>query len=290
MTDKVQYEAVPFEGKFKLTVEDKNGAQAVSDEFSFLMNKNSATLNITPANAFARSFRGVSLDVQTGKPEKYTLQYRLDGGSWTNAEGTVSGNTISYGKISGLAPDSEYEVRAIYNKNPYNSTDIVKVRTEADAQVGNNGFEDWTTETIKISVALASDRTLDWYLPYADAGSSWWAVTSKKSMPTSIMATTKTSVKSFPTVAYSPDCTSGTNPRTYILSMSADSTLTLSLPARHTRASCSSARLTIPETTRLTDTLSRAGLTNSLSNTSSPRKAARNSMSRWSSRMLMAMS
>lgn len=209
MTDKVQYEAVPFEGKFKLTVEDKNGAQAVSDEFSFLMNKNSATLNISGANAFARSFRGVSLDVQTGKPEKYTLQYRLDGGSWTNAEGTVSGNAISYGKISGLVPDSEYEVRAIYNKNPYNSTDIVKVRTEADAQVGNNGFEDWTTETIKISVALASDRTLDWYLPYADAGSSWWAVTSKKSMPTSIMATTKTSVKSFPTVAYSPDCTSG---------------------------------------------------------------------------------
>lgn len=210
LEDKLKYEASPFAGTFKLTVEDKNGAQAVSPSFSLKMLKNQATLNLSDANAFARSLRQVSLDVTTGKPEKYTLQYRTAGGTWVSVDGTLSGSTISYEKISGLTPSTEYEVRAIYNGNSDNATDIIKVTTEEAAQVYNSGFEDWTTETIKISVALASSRTLDWYLPYENASESWWAVTSKQSMPTSILATTKTSVKSFPTVAYSPDSYEGT--------------------------------------------------------------------------------
>ncbi len=209
MKYKTKYEESPFEGTFKLTIEDKNGAQVTSSEFSLKMLKNVAALTVNESNAFARSFRKINIAVTNGDPEKYTLQYRVKDGSWVNATGVVSGNSIDYEKISGIEPGTEYEFRAIYNNNPYNSTDVVTVKSEDAAQVGNAGFEDWTTETIKISVALSSSRTLDWYLPYSSATDSWWAVTSKKSMPTSILATTKTSVKSFPTVAYSPDCVSG---------------------------------------------------------------------------------
>ncbi len=209
LKDRLKCDAVPFEGKFNLTVIDKNGQSKESGEFSLKMLKNSASLVVTEANAFARSFRDVALDVAAGRPEKYTLQYRTADGSWKNAEGTASGSKVSYSRISGMTPGTEYQFRAIYNNNPSNATDVVTVKTEDAAQVGNAGFEDWTTQTITISVALSSDRSLDWYLPYKDASDSWWAVTSKRSMPTSILATTKTSVKSFPTVAYSPDCVSG---------------------------------------------------------------------------------
>ncbi len=209
MKNKLKYESTPFEGSFKLTVEDKNGAQASSSSFALKMLQNDATLSVSEDNAFARSFRKVNVTVTSGKPENYTLQYRSKDGKWTAAEGVITGNSIDYEKISGITPGTEYEFRAIYNNNPDNSTDTVTVKSEDAAQVGNSDFENWTTETIKISVAWASDRTLDWYLPYTDASDAWWAVTSKKSMPTSILATTKTSVKSFPTVAYSPDCVSG---------------------------------------------------------------------------------
>lgn len=209
MKNKLKYESTPFEGSFKLTVEDKNGAQASSSSFALKMLQNDATLSVSEDNAFARSFRKVNVTVTSGKPENYTLQYRSKDGKWTAAEGVITGNSIDYEKISGITPGTEYEFRAIYNNNPDNSTDTVTVKSEDAAQVGNSDFENWTTETITISVAWASDRTLDWYLPYTDTSDAWWAVTSKKSMPTSILATTKTSVKSFPTVAYSPDCVSG---------------------------------------------------------------------------------
>ena len=78
------------------------------------------------------------------------------------------------------------------------------VTTEAAAQVGNAGFQDWTTERITIKVQLSDDRQLDWYLPYNSISNNWWAVTSKRSIVTNILATTETCVKSFPTVAYSP--------------------------------------------------------------------------------------
>ena len=209
LKDCLKYEAAPFAGTFKLSVTDKNGNTAESGEFSLKMLKNNAVLNLSEANAFARSVRNVSLNVETGKPENYTLQYRTVDGTWKNADGVVSGKVVAFNKIAGLTPGTDYQFRAVYNNNPDNATDVITVKTEDASQVENAGFEDWTTETITISVAASSNRQLDWYLPYQDASSGWWAVTSKQSMPTSILSTTWTSVKSFPTVAFSPDAHSG---------------------------------------------------------------------------------
>lgn len=209
MKDRMKCGDTPFEGKFSLTVTDKNGVSAESGEFSLKMLKNSASLDISEANAFARSFREVKLAVTAGRTEKYTLQYRTSGGSWKAVDGTVSENAVNYAKISGMTPGTDYQFRAIYNANPDNATPVVTVRTEDAAQVGNSDFEDWTTETLTLNVTAEGKRYLDWYLPYKDASDAWWAVTSRQSMPTSFMSTTWTSVKSFPTVAYSPDVYSG---------------------------------------------------------------------------------
>lgn len=213
LSQKVKYEAVPFDATFKVRVVDNNDNTVTSAPFTIKIQKLTAQVNVAEANAFARSFRGVTMTVNEGTASKFALQYRTGEGDWTtvNPE-TIDGNTLTFTKIGGsLLPETAYQFRSIYDNNAAEVSDNVVVTTEAAAQIGNAGFEDWTTETIKISVTAAKDRELDWYLPYTNSSDNWWAVTSKKSIVTSILATTETCVKSFPTVAYSPkEFTEGT--------------------------------------------------------------------------------
>lgn len=211
LSQKVKYEADPFYATFNVCVVDNNGNTVTSAPFTIKIQKLTAQVNVAEANAFARSFRGVTMTVNEGTASKFALQYRTGEGDWTTVKPeSIEGNTLNFAKIGGsLLPETAYQFRSIYDNNAAEVSDNVVVTTEAAAQVGNAGFEHWTTETIKISVVAAKDRELDWYLPYSNNSDSnnsdsWWAVTSKKSIVTSILATTETCVKSFPTVAYSP--------------------------------------------------------------------------------------
>lgn len=213
LSQKVKYETVPFDATFNVRVVDNNDNTVTSAPFTIKIKKLTAQVNVAEANAFARSFRGVTMTVNEGIASKFALQYRTGEGDWTTVKPeSIEGNTLTFAKIGGsLLPETAYKFRSIYDNNAAEVSDNVVVTTEAAAQVGNAGFEDWTTETIKISVVAAKDRELDWYLPYSNNSDSWWAVTSKKSIVTSIFATTETCVKSFPTVAYSPkEFTEGT--------------------------------------------------------------------------------
>ena len=211
LSQKVKYEADPFDATFKVRVVDNNGNTVTSAPFIIKIQKLTAQVNVAEANAFARSFRGVTMTVNEGIASKFALQYRTGEGDWTTVKPeSIEGNTLNFAKIGGsLLPETAYQFRSIYDNNAAEVSDNVVVTTEAAAQVGNAGFEEWTTETIKISVEAAKDRKLDWYLPYSNNSDSnnsdsWWAVTSKRSIVTNILATTETCVKSFPTVAYSP--------------------------------------------------------------------------------------
>ena len=206
LSQKVKYEAVPFDATFNVRVVDNNGNTVTSAPFTIKIQKLTAQVNVAEANAFARSFRGVTMTVNEGTASKFALQYRTGDGDWTtvNPE-SIEGNTLNFAKIGGsLLPETAYQFRSIYDNNAAEVSDNVVVTTEAAAQVGNAGFEDWTTESITIKVQLSDDRQLDWYLPYNSISNNWWAVTSKRSIVTNILATTETCVKSFPTVAYSP--------------------------------------------------------------------------------------
>ena len=211
LSQKVKYEAVPFDATFNVRVVDNNDSTVTSAPFTIKIQKLTAQVNVAEANAFARSFRGVTMTVNKGTASKFALQYRTGEGDWTTVKPeSIEGNTLNFAKIGGsLLPETAYQFRSIYDNNAAEVSDNVVVTTEAAAQVGNAGFEEWTTETIKISVEAAKDRELDWYLPYSNNSDSnnsdnWWAVTSKRSIVTNILGTTETCVKSFPTVAYSP--------------------------------------------------------------------------------------
>ena len=206
LSQKVKYEAVPFDATFNVRVVDNNGNTVTSAPFTIKIQKLTAQVNVAEANAFARSFRGVTMTVNEGIASKFALQYRTGEGDWTTVKPeSIEGNTLNFAKIGGnLLPETAYQFRSIYDNNAAEVSDNVVVTTEAAAQVGNAGFEDWTTESITIKVKLSDDRQLDWYLPYNSISNNWWAVTSKRSIVTNILATTETCVKSFPTVAYSP--------------------------------------------------------------------------------------
>ena len=207
LSQKVKYEAVPFYATFNVRVVDNNDNTVTSAPFTIKIQKLTAQVNVAEANAFARSFRGVTMTVNEGTASKFALQYRTGDGDWTtvNPE-SIEGNTLNFAKIGGsLLPETAYQFRSIYDNNAAEVSDNVVVTTEAAAQVGNAGFEDWTPESMTMEVQAGSTYTRNWYNAFVNSEDSWWAVTSKKSMPSSVSASSNYNVKNFPTVAYSAD-------------------------------------------------------------------------------------
>lgn len=213
LSQKVRYEAVPFDATFKVRVVDNNDNTVTSAPFTIKIQKLTAQVNVAEANAFARSFRGVTMTVNEGIASKFALQYRTGEGDWTtvNPE-SIEGNTLNFAKIGGsLLPETAYQFRSIYDNNAAEVSDNVVVTTEAAAQVGNAGFEDWTTETMTVNVNLTTKKfTHNWYNAFSTSDlEQWWAVTSKQSMPSSVSTSSNYNVKNIPTVAYSADSFSG---------------------------------------------------------------------------------
>ena len=211
LSQKVKYEAVPFDATFNVRVVDNNDNTVTSAPFTIKIQKLTAQVNVAEANAFARSFRGVTMTVNEGTASKFALQYRTGDGDWTTVKPeSIEGNTLNFAKIGGsLLPETAYQFRSIYDNNAAEVSDNVVVTTEAAAQVGNAGFEDWTTESMTMEVQAGSTYTRNWYNAFVNSEDSWWAVTSKKSMPSSVSASSNYNVKNTPTVAYSADSFSG---------------------------------------------------------------------------------
>lgn len=213
LSQKVKYEAVPFYATFKVRVVDNNDNTVTSAPFTIKIQKLTAQVNVAEANAFARSFRGVTMTVNEGIASKFALQYRTGEGDWTTVKPeSIEGNTLTFAKIGGsLLPETAYQFRSIYDNNAAEVSDNVVVTTEAAAQVGNAGFEDWTTETMTVNVNLTTKKfTHNWYNAFSTSDlEQWWAVTSKQSMPSSVSTSSNYNVKNIPTVAYSADSFSG---------------------------------------------------------------------------------
>lgn len=213
LSQKVKYEAVPFDATFKVRVVDNNDNTVTSAPFTIKIQKLTAQVNVAEANAFARSFRGVTMTVNEGIASKFALQYRTGEGDWTTVKPeSIEGNTLTFAKIGGsLLPETAYQFRSIYDNNAAEVSDNVVVTTEAAAQVGNAGFEDWTTETMTVNVNLTTKKfTHNWYNAFSNSDvDQWWAVTSKQSMPSSVSTSSNYNVKNIPTVAYSADSFSG---------------------------------------------------------------------------------
>lgn len=163
---------------------------------------------IQPGNVWARrAYLTLNTD---GDPSKLTVQVKEDGTElWCTPEGTeysVSGKTSS-ATVKGLKSNTKYAFRAVYNG--FAAAEAPEMTTETEQQVGNAGFEEWTTQTHSFVYNFFGkhEHNIDWDLPWTN--DQWWAVNSKKTMPssTNVVSDNWNWVR-FPTVAYTTDANS----------------------------------------------------------------------------------
>ena len=172
---------------FTLTLTDGVGQQ-VNGTFSVNVQPFAATVNIPDGNIWAWKMTGVTATVagvdQIPADAVLGLQWSADGSSWSaeKAAASVSGNTLRFGDISGLKPATAYRFRVV----PMHQTERASVTagtftTEAAQQVGNSGFEEYTTlthDTPYRTMWISGTFHTDWWQLYSNGSNAWWAVNS----------------------------------------------------------------------------------------------------------------
>lgn len=221
LSENIRYspESGLFEGSFMLEVTDSAG-HTVSEPAVFSVIQQPVEFSaseINQSNAFARRLSGLSAAVNVGNPDALSVQYRkTNAEKWSEVKSSGAGTGQQFGlpEIKGLVPETEYEVRVIYNSNEHLATNIATITTEPAAQIGNSGFEDWTTRTHKFTYNFFGSHShdIDWDQPWGNENDKWWAVNSKKTMPssTSVVSANWNWVR-FPTVAYTTDACQGSH-------------------------------------------------------------------------------
>lgn len=192
---------------FTLTLTDGVGQQ-VNGTFSVNVQPFAATVNIPDGNIWAWKMTGITATV-TGVDEvpadaPLGLQWSTDGTTWSSEKAavSVSGNTVQFGDISGLAPATAYRFRVV----PMHLTDRASVTagsftTEAAQQVGNSGFEEYTAQSYTTPVTWASDFKVTWWQLYNNASNAWWGVNSMRTIEDSSVPILNQDRKTYPTVA-----------------------------------------------------------------------------------------
>ncbi len=146
----------------------------------------------------------VTASTSDGNPEYLTLQYSADNGaSWNSfrAENiAVSDGATAESKnfeLRGLAPATNYLFRAAYFNSV--STQTQTGKTEAAAQLGNSGFEEWTVREEKVY----NNNTQKVFDPWASGSSDkWWDSNNAKTTTEASVSASGYTFKFFPMVSY----------------------------------------------------------------------------------------
>lgn len=210
-------DANPFKAEISFEIEDGNGKKSPeSQSVTIAALKPEFSFSAVPTDAWARSIRGMQISYANLNPAVLKLQYKAAAdGEWQDAGlSSDSGSVLSFNNISGLTPETEYQLRAIYNGNEAAAVQT-SLTTEAAAQVGNSGFEEWQTSVFEFTYNFFGkhEHNIDWYHPWSSEETDiWWAVNSRVAMPSSTsVASANWNWVRFPTVAYTADAEDGGN-------------------------------------------------------------------------------
>ncbi len=186
-----------------LTVVDKFGKQDITETYNVKLSPAQASLVIEDYKIWPTKVVDIGATVIKGDPSKYNLQYKQNTSpSWLTVEAEdIQANNIRFADIENLFTNSKYDFRLIYNNNEHSVSPVLLVNTEAALQVGNSNFDQWTNADFPYSVVGAGSPRR-WWLPWANEADAWWAVNSKKTMPSSVTAAYP-NYKVMPTVSYS---------------------------------------------------------------------------------------
>ena len=192
---------------FTLRVTDGVG-QTAEGSFSLDVKPFSATVNIPDGNIWAWKMTGITATVE-GVEEipadaVLGLQWSTDGSNWSMEKAAVSmsGNTVSFGDLSGLSATTAYRFRVV----PLHLTDRASVTagsftTEAALQVGNSGFEEYMAQSYTTPVILARDFNVTWWQLYSNTSTAWWGVNALQTIEDGSVDTAYQDYKTYPCVA-----------------------------------------------------------------------------------------
>lgn len=217
LASEVYDDANPFKAEISFEIEDSNGKKsAESQSVTIAALKPEFSFSAVPTDAWAKSIRGMQISYANLNPAVLKLQYKAAAdGEWQDAGlSSNSGSVLSFNNISELTPETEYQLRAIYNGNEAAAVQT-SLTTEAAAQVGNSGFEEWQTSVFEFTYNFLGkhEHNIDWYHPWSSEETDiWWAVNSRVAMPSSTsVASANWNWVRFPTVAYTADAADGGN-------------------------------------------------------------------------------
>lgn len=217
LASEVYDDANPFKTEISFEIEDSNGKKSAESQIiTIAATKPEFSFSAVPTDAWAKSIRGMQISYANLNPSVLKLQYKASADSdWQDAGlFSDSGSVLSFNNISGLTPETEYQLRAIYNGNEAAAVQT-SLTTEAAAQVGNSGFEEWQTSVFEFTYNFFGkhEHNIDWYHPWSSEETDiWWAVNSRVAMPSSTsVASANWNWVRFPTVAYTADAADGGN-------------------------------------------------------------------------------
>lgn len=176
--------------KFSVKVVDNSPtSKTLSASYSMVVAQaNVSIADISNVDVWSKSAK-VVLTTINGNPACLAPQVKVGNGSWESPSfDRVEGGNSPQFEIKGLTPGTNYQVRGVYNNNV---SETKSFATEAQQQIGNSGFEDWTD---------GERYTQPIYYPWSNPNDKWWDTNSFETMPQKYSA--YPNYKCFPTVNY----------------------------------------------------------------------------------------
>lgn len=205
LASEVYDDANPFKAEISFEIEDSNGKKSAESQIiTIAATKPEFSFSAVPTDAWARSIRGMQISYANLNPSVLKLQYKAAAdGEWQDAGlSSNSGSVLSFNNISGLTPETEYQLRAIYNGNEAAAIQT-SLTTEAAAQVGNSGFEEWQTEQVLVYSFFGSKVYQNNYQPWSADGERWWGMNNSESIITGLtLVSSNLNYRTFPVVSY----------------------------------------------------------------------------------------
>ena len=214
--DQQQCGANLFNATFSLDVIDQRQAagQTQSEPVKFVQGKPTFEFYDIPSyNCWAWQIKNISTYITAGNPEVLVMEYKKSSendSAWKVLD-PIDNDPSNTAKIYNLlktTPGTTYNFRLRYNGNV--QSQITKsATTEAAAQVGNSGFENWTQRTYEFDQSSwgRGESPMKWYQPWS-GNDQWWDTNARASMKYDLTIG-YTWFKSFPLVHYSTDAHSG---------------------------------------------------------------------------------
>lgn len=176
-----------------------------------------ASKSISPVddgNVWARRVYNVTMTTD-GNPEYLYPLVKAEGSDeWVRPAftGTVSEGSKTV-TITGLEPSTKYQVVAAYVDNANISEEVREFTTEVEQQVGNAGFEEWSSYVYEFTAVISTwpfeKAKLEWYRPYSDVSTAWWDVNSHRTMNDYYSLVGNQNERVFMTAAYNSDSQRG---------------------------------------------------------------------------------